>query len=412
MDEKVNDAPAGRNTEQSTGTDENKQPSIFDEKRNGIESACRQRDIRALTAYATSPGGLLDDTFRKVAWPILLGDNHQAEDLAAQPLNWVDLPKHGDEDQVKLDVDRSFVYYPHCDSEELVKRKRELSDLITATLRRYPMLCYFQGYHDIAQVLLLVLGPQRAGDAFARVSLLRIRDYMLSSLTPAFKHLNLIPAILESADTKVRRHLSGTQPFFALAAALTLYAHDIEEYDDIVRLYDFLLAHEPVVAIYLFAAIILSRKKELLEISIDEPDMLHFTLSKLPSPFDLEGLITSTLQLYEKHPPESLPLRSWRNIPQYSVLKTSRDVGKASSLDHAQELFELQTRQLQREEFRKKAYAALWRYRKPAASVGLALVIGLVSIYMRRTGLDSPVWALIGKLKNSFYRSWLFTMYR
>lgn len=32
---------------------------------------------------------------------------------AASPLSWTDLPPHGDEDQVKLDVNRSFVYYPN-----------------------------------------------------------------------------------------------------------------------------------------------------------------------------------------------------------------------------------------------------------------------------------------------------------
>lgn len=267
------------------------------------------------------------------------------------------------------------------------------------------MLCYFQGYHDIAQVLLLVLGPHTARKAFARVSLLRIRDYMLPSLTPAFKHLNLIPVILESVDARVRRHLSGTQPFFALAAALTLYAHDIEDYDDIVRLYDFLLAHEPVVAIYLFAAIVLRRKKELLDIPIDEPEMIHFTLSKLPAPLNLEGLITSTLELYEQHPPESLPFRAWRQIPYNSVLKTSRNVGEAVGLDEATELFDLQAKQLQREESRKKIYAALWRYRKPVGSLGLALLVGLVSIYIRKSGYDSPVWSFIGSVKDYLYGS-------
>lgn len=117
------------------------------------------------------------------------------------------------------------------------------------------MLCYFQGYHDIAQVFLLVLGSDLAAPAIARLSLLRIRDFMLPTLSPAVAHLYLLPSILECADPALRLHLAQTSPYFALAATLTLYAHDVEEYGEIARLFDFLLAHETVVSIYLFAIV-------------------------------------------------------------------------------------------------------------------------------------------------------------
>ncbi|KAJ9253287.1 hypothetical protein DTO207G8_4294 [Paecilomyces variotii] len=374
-------------------------PDHVAEKREHIRRACAARDLGALVSYATSEGGLLNDELRRSAWPILVGSDRISE--RDQPA-WSSLPRHVDEDQVKLDVNRSFVYYPSCTVKELDGKKEELSDLITEILRRYPMLCYFQGYHDIAQVLLLVLGAQDAVSAFARVSLFRIRDYMLPSLSPALKHLQLIPAILEKADPKLRRHLSGTRPFFALAATLTLYAHDIQEYGDIARLYDFLLAHEPVVAIYLFAAIILSRKKELFEIPIDEPEMLHFTLSKLPQPLDLEGLISSAVKLFHQYPPESLPFRAWKQIPQYSVLKTSRDLATEGTPEQAKELFNLQTRDMRREELRQKAVGVLWKYRKPAGSVGLAILIAVISFWIRRNGLDITIWNYMGKFREAF----------
>ena len=56
--------------------------------------------------------------------PLLLGSTYDLSELPVQPNlsssgNWKDLPKHRDEDQVQLDVDRSFIYYPngilvHC----------------------------------------------------------------------------------------------------------------------------------------------------------------------------------------------------------------------------------------------------------------------------------------------------------
>lgn len=264
------------------------------------------------------------------------------------------------------------------------------------------MLCYFQGYHDIVQVLLLVLGNQLAPSAMARISLLRVRDYMLPSLTPSLQHLRLIPSLLEAADPHLGRRLSRTQPFFALSATLTLYAHDIQEYSDIARLYDFILAHEPVVAIYMFTAIVMSRRTELLEIPVEEPEMLHFTLSKLPQPLDLESLISSTVQLFSRYPPQKLHRLIWWRISSHSVLKTSRNIKEKQSLRRGEELFLKQAAHLRREESRKKAIKFMWRYRRRATSVTLTLLAGAFSIWLTRNGYDRTVWAHIVQLRGAF----------
>lgn len=106
------------------------------------------------------------------------------------------------------------------------------------------------------QVLLLVLGAEAAPAAAARLSLLRIRDFMLPTMTGALSHLQLLPVILKAADAELFDHLSETAPFyFALPATLTLYAHEIQEYGDIARLFDYLLTNEAVVSIYLYATV-------------------------------------------------------------------------------------------------------------------------------------------------------------
>ncbi len=127
--------------------------------------------------------------------------------------------------------------------------------MILSVLRRHPMLHYFQGYHDIVQVVLLVLGIDAAPLAAARLSILRIRDFMLPSMSGTEPHLRLLPTILHAVDPTLATHLSQTQPFFALPATLTLYAHVIEEYGSIARLFDFLIAHEAVISVYLFASV-------------------------------------------------------------------------------------------------------------------------------------------------------------
>ncbi|KAI9816207.1 MAG: hypothetical protein M1827_001808 [Pycnora praestabilis] len=353
-----------------------------------ILAACKNNDILALVSLATSEYGFVEDDVRQVAWPIVLGcllDSENDKHTDA----WRNLPKHRDEEQVKLDVNRSFIYYPENQSDEqLDRRKGELSDLITEVLRRHPLLCYFQGYHDIVQVLLLVLGVDHAGQAVAHLSLLRIRDFMLPSLTPALSHLELLPSILYAADPQLCKHLSQTQPFFALAATLTLYAHDIQEYGDISRLFDFLLAREAVISVYLFAVIVLQRKDELFEIDADEPEMLHSILSKLPKPLDLEALISKTMSVFEQYPPESLPFRAWSRISSSSVLKTTRDperTAKQTPKD-GEDLFQKQAVQLRMDEVRKRVFSTVWLYRRPAGALGLAFIVGVLSWWMRRNG--------------------------
>lgn len=273
-----------------------------------------------------------------------------------------------------------------------------MATVITAVLRRHPQLCYFQGYHDIVQVFLLVLEKTEcAVAAVTHLSLVRIRDYMLPSLAPSLAHLRLLPAILDAADPALCRHLSGIQPFFALAATLTLYAHEIEDYGAIARLFDFLLAHEAVVALYLFAAIILSRRAELSEISADDPDLLHFTLSKLPQPLDVGGLVAPTLALYRQHPPDRLPSPAWRQISSHSVLQTTRPrtttTPAPATLAEGERCFAQQVVELQRQAYRQQIRSVLWQYRRPAGTIGLAVAIGLLAVGLQSSGMSGIVTA-------------------
>ncbi|KAL4793605.1 rab-GTPase-TBC domain-containing protein [Aspergillus venezuelensis] len=372
---------------------------LSSQKAEAIRKACDLHDINALVSHATSEGGFLHDELRRSAWPILLQyDKSTQSELSPEG----ELPPHRDEEQVQLDVHRAFVYYPECPEDELSSKKNELSRVIKQVLRNYPMLCYFQGYHDIVQVLLLVLGEAQSAPAVTRLSLLRIRDYMLPSLSPAVKHLQIIPAIIQRADAALYHRLSGIHPFFALSATLTLYAHDIQEYSDIARLFDFLLAWEPVVSIYLFVAIVLSRRKELLDIPEDEPEMLHFTLSKLPQPLDLEGLISKAVQLFHDHPPESLKSGVWKKIPWCSVLKTSRDVFSRQTTNTAVELFDKQTKQLRSEERREQFTGFLWSHGRTIGSVAVTVLIGAVSFWIRKRGLDNTLISYFDRFRLAF----------
>ncbi|KAF1811559.1 hypothetical protein P152DRAFT_459507 [Eremomyces bilateralis CBS 781.70] len=404
-------------------------PDDREQKASLIHEACQNADFDAVARLAISPGGLLEDSLRRKAWPILLGCTRAADDPEPSPGDetaWKEWPEHRDEHQVQLDVDRSFVYYPlDMSGSELERRRAELQQLIVRTLRTHPCLCYFQGYHDIVQVFLLVLGSDSAVPAVARLSLLRIRDFMLPTLTAAMAHLHLLFPIIGAVDRKLSHHLSRIQPFFALSATLTMYAHEIQGYGDIARLFDFLLANEAVMSIYLFATIILNRRLELFDLDPSDPE-LHATLSSLPRPLILETLLSRCSDLFRCYPPETLkftqlpkslpappPLifrpRPWKLIPASSVLKSTSPVHRVATqtLENGEGLFhtlaeEMKRRQVAEDKAREWAHAKrrfranVWKHRRQLLVTG-AVLVGVIGWYIgrRQPGMHVRVGELL-----------------
>ena len=141
----------------------------------------------------------------------------------------------------------------------------------------------------------------------------------------------------------------------------------------------------------MFASIILLRREELLAIDgHEEPEVLQFTVQKLPQPLDLEDLIVRTVQLKAQHPPEKLPFGVWRGVSQYSVLKTTRDVKalRLQTLKDGEELFERQARELRRRQaidhIRKTIRKTAWRYRRSAALLGLTIAVAGIAWWLGR----------------------------
>ncbi|KAK6537610.1 hypothetical protein TWF694_011790 [Orbilia ellipsospora] len=390
-------------------------------KAETLLALCDAKERDGIAALALSKHGLLNDEIRKKAWPLLLGYDPsviktELEDVKVKVedgkiilkdylgrVAYTELPPHRDEEQVELDVHRSFVYYPTgLTTEEMDAQKLQLQNLIVEVIRRHPALCYFQGFHDICQVILLVLGPQLAPLAVEYMSLLRIRDFMLPALGPALWHLKLLHPILFAADEKLCRHLSTTQPFFALAATLTLYAHDIQAYGDISRLFDAFLAESPIFPIYFFATIVMSRREELFDIPDTEPEMLHSILCKLPKPLNLEGLISKAIDLQSSHPPESL--RIWSKLPSSSVLKTYPSPLKntnftfekevQSDLSKGEALFKKQETQLARDTFKTQLVNNLQTHK---GMIGWTVLAGVSAValgyYLGKRGMDTKaIW--------------------
>ncbi|GAC77182.1 predicted GTPase activator protein [Moesziomyces antarcticus T-34] len=217
-----------------------------------------------------------------------------------------------DVEQVAKDVDRSFigpafknVFKSQAEGqEERSLRRRQLTHLVLTTLSRHPTLHYFQGYHDILSVVLLTLASTSplasASGLFAdddqealvelvaeRISLHLIRDSMTPDLLPVMGQLKVLGNLLRLCDPPLAELVDRASPlpFFALPWLLTLLTHDAPNVAVMQRVLELVIAHGPSSVIYVCAAVLRSRRDEILGMDADElddPAMLHAILSRLP----------------------------------------------------------------------------------------------------------------------------------
>jgi TBC1 domain family member 20 len=160
--------------------------------------------------------------------------------------------------------------------------------------------------------------------------------------------------------------------------------------------------------VYLFAAVIRSRREELLGLDPHDQDMLHFQLSKLPHLLKVEELIVDALSLLKAYPPHTLG-RPWRAIPRASVLRTalSAELVAAQSLDEGQAWLEKQSAEARRQAALEKRLMNLqrtWRrVRRPATYVGGALFVAVLAALVARNG-DKSVPATV--VRNVMFGVW------
>ncbi|PWN27617.1 hypothetical protein BDZ90DRAFT_167872 [Jaminaea rosea] len=259
------------------------------------------------------------------------------------------LPAHRDERQVDLDVRRSFVSLP--DTPYRRARRRQLQDLIVGVLRRSQGLSYYQGYHDVVSILLEVLVPSVVEQAEThenpwaseqdfrttllatrRLTLLYLRDFMAPSLEPCLGWLKTLRNIVRRADVIFAHDVverAGGLPYFALSWLITLLSHDVPgapECEAGKRVVDTLLLDGPEAMLWMLAALVLEAKlkQDGEEEEVDDPDMLHHSLSKLPLRLEdeevLQRVLTRARELKKEHGDPS----PWQGImgPK-SVLSTS-----------------------------------------------------------------------------------------
>ena len=253
--------------------------------------------------------GLVGNKLRARAWPKLLGIDLAGIDEGA--FAEAAERSHRDSSTVDVDVERSLWSYTEGWSDAAREAKRrELHRAITASICTHPdELFYYQGYHDIAGVLLFVCGERAATAMLERLALHHLRDCTLPSLEPVLETLTLMMPLLERADPVLHRHLSeaGVPPFFAVSWMLTWHTHELGRLEDAARLFDLFLSSHPLMPLYAGVASVIAARGKVLAAERDAAE-LHHAISKVPllGEMDADGVALAAIALMREHPPKAL----------------------------------------------------------------------------------------------------------
>ena len=187
--------------------------------------------------------------------------------------------------------------------------------MINAVMVKRPELHYYQGYHDILSVLVLVLtdSEELCFAVAERLTLGFLGDCMLR---PDFGSLTLLLELLgplvKAFDPDVGRVLekAGVHAFVSLPWIITWWSHDSRDLGRCARMYDAFLAAPPVLPLYVAAAMIARARTELLALGPGERDFasVHTFLARLAAREDLpvEALIVDAMRMLRKRPPDTL----------------------------------------------------------------------------------------------------------
>ncbi|XP_037238033.1 TBC1 domain family member 20-like isoform X1 [Falco rusticolus] len=301
--------------------------------------------LEGLRAAARGEGGLCPE-LRPQVWPRLLSvDPCNLPPRPAPPA----LQDHRDRSQVLLDVARSAPRFPPgMPAEQRQVLQEQLAGLILHVLRAHPQLHYYQGYHDVALTLLLVLGQRRAAPLLEQLSTHHLRDFMDPTMDSTKHILNYLMPLLQRESPRLHDFMQryrigdrgdgdmgGVPPcpamptgpslprlatgraevgtIFALSWLITWYGHVLTDFHHTLRLYDFFLASHPLMPVYFAAAVVLHREEEVLGAPCDMPS-LHQLLSRIPPDLPYERLVLRAQELFQRHPHGCLARQHHKSI--------------------------------------------------------------------------------------------------
>ena len=189
-------------------------------------------------------------------------------------------------------------------------------------LSAHNQLYYYQGFHDVASVFLLVMAPEsdtlalstesvqsafkwtsrgdipiqlvpaahqsitpheiKAYYSLCQTVLYYLRPCCDSNLHGIILYLSCLYPLLSELcpDLAVFLRKTGVEPFFALSWVICWCSHDLDDINNQKRIFDFFLVSSPWMSLYFTATVLILNKDSILQLE-NEHSLVHTFLSKL-----------------------------------------------------------------------------------------------------------------------------------
>lgn len=308
------------------------------EKRAQIEHLIEKgdADVATVRALSLSEGGLLTNKYRQHLWLKCLGLPRKGMELET------DITDFQDYTQVLLDVHRCHSRLPKDIKNKRVRSiKRDLSRVIINSLAlQYDgedvvQTCdrhYYQGYHDVSLTLYYVLGERNATRAMSVLCEHHVSSHIRTNLDETSDQMKLIIPLVSQRCPELAEFIlmSDAGTMFSLSWIITWFAYVLNDEAAIARLYDVFITSPPLMPVYMSAAVVLYRRREVMEVEC-ELSAVHKVLHTLPQDLPWELLIREADVLLAEYPPDlvkTLPIKGIHlilKVPRYGYLDWSKN---------------------------------------------------------------------------------------
>lgn len=296
----------------------------LEQHKENILRAIKNKNIFELRKLSRK--GFIDNELRKKVWPILLGcdefDNNE----------YLINNDHNYYEQIKKDTIRSMHHFDITKCYSINRRQREqetLERILNGIFGKNLDLHYTQGFHDMCSVFYIVCGENLGLKLSENLAKRHMRDLVRDNMNVYQFILKLLFPLLSLIDNELYNKLvieSKVSSIFALSWLLTWFAHNIETFNDITRLYDFFLSTHPLMPLYFTCSILMDEnyvRSKLLNINNLDQGKLHEFFQKYDwNDINFDLLIIKSDKIFNKYPPHDLYreyfIDELKNVPKDS----------------------------------------------------------------------------------------------
>jgi hypothetical protein len=206
------------------------------------------------------------------------------------------------EHQLMIDVDRSFVQFKYTNVNVLARYRSNLMFVLRNVFSKCPWLHYYQGFHDICSVLLLVLNRKEAAQAAIVIANIWLYDFMQPTFKESSEYMSLLKLILEKNDRQVYEYfqkIGDFEPLFCVSWVMTWLSHNLQSRQTVLHIYDCVMSTDPTFPLFIVFSIIHAKRDSVL-ITPPEMDEVHsFFLTLQLDELDWQMILSRSFQTWE-----------------------------------------------------------------------------------------------------------------